>query len=277
MVAQPATPAGAGAARLSVVLPAFNLEAMVARTVTALREELRPLVSALEFVLVDDGSRDGTANAALALARSSSDVRVLRNTRNLGKGMSVYLGILAARHELVCFTDGDLPFTPGNYARFVGPLLRGAPFVIASRRLPDSQILVRMDVLGYAARRHFVGVVFNHCVRWGLGVPFRDTQCGLKGFTREVAIDLFRRVRSTRFLFDIELIVAARAAGVPVEEVPVCVEYADFKSSIKLAGDSTRMLSGLAAICARDWRGGYATSNSAMDPAVVRPLAEELT
>jgi len=255
---------------LSVVLPAFNLAGEIEKTIAALRAELGALVSRLEFVVVDDGSTDATARTVENLCQTATDVRLLRNHRNLGKGATVYVGVLAARHANVCFTDGDLAFTPGSYARVARELLAGRDFVVASRRLPDSQILVRMEVLGYAARRHFVGVVFNHLVRACLRLPFHDTQCGLKAFRRDVGIELFRRVHSPRFLFDLELFLAARQAGITAHEVPVCIAYEDVESSVRVARDSLRMFIGLGQIWLRERRGVYREPNPGMDPEVTR-------
>lgn len=263
------------AGAVSVILPAFNLAGAIGHTIEALRAELQPITADLEFIVVDDGSTDATARTVDQICQTTSDVRLLRNRENLGKGASVYAGILAAAHERVCFTDADLAFTHGSYARVVRELLAGHDFVTASRRLANSEILVRMEVLGYAARRHFVGVVFNRLVRATLRLPYRDTQCGLKAFRRDVGLDLFHRVHSPRFLFDIELFLAARHAGIEAREVPVCVAYNDFKSSVKVAGDSTRMLVGLTAIWRRERQGSYRVPNPAMHPEIVRAWASE--
>jgi dolichyl-phosphate beta-glucosyltransferase len=261
---------------VSVILPALNLEDVIGGTVAALREELRPIVPALEFIVVDDGSTDGTAAAVERLRQTAADVRLLRNQRNLGKGVTVYLGLLAARYSKVCFTDGDLPFAPGSYARVVQRLQQGCPFAVASRRLADSELHVRMEVLRYAVSRYVAGVIFNYLVRKGLGLSFRDTQCGLKAFDRQVGIELFRRVHSPRFLFDIELFVAARQAGVPVDEVPVGVAYSHFKSSVRLSRDAARTFLGLAGIWLRHRRGRYRFANPAMNPEVVCGWAQEV-
>jgi glycosyltransferase involved in cell wall biosynthesis len=261
---------------VSVVLPAFNVGAVVLDTIAALREELASPARALEFIVVDDGSTDRTADIVAGLCQTAPDVRLLRNQRNLGKGVTVYLGVLAARYAHVCFTDADLPFAPGSYARVLGRLVPGHPIVVASRRMPDSEILVRMEVLGYATRRHLVGVIFNQLVRASLRLPFRDTQCGLKAFERQVAIDLLQRIRSPRFLFDIELLVAARHTGVPVDEVPVSIRYQDFKSSVKVVADSTRMFAGLVGIWMRDRLGQYRFPNPALLPERVRGWTEEM-
>lgn len=260
---------------VTIVLPAFNAAESIGATIAGLRAELVPLGRPLELVVVDDGSTDNTAAVVRELQTTTSGIRLLRNHRNLGKGLSVYVGVLAATQPKVCFTDADLPFTHGSYAKVVQLALDGCPFAAASRRMPQSEILVRMEVLGYAARRHFVGVVFNTIVRLLLALPYRDTQCGLKAFDRSIAIDLLRRLRSPRFLFDIELLVAAHEMGIDVVEVPVCIAYNDFKSSVRLAEDSARMLVGLLGIAWRFRRGLYRTVNPEVDPDAVAAQASE--
>lgn len=245
-------------------MPAFNAAELIEGTVAALRQEIRPLAPQLELIVVDDGSQDATAQVVRDMRRSRDDVRLLRNRTNLGKGLSVYLGVLASRHMHVCFTDADLAFSPGDYARVVGRALETDKLVVASRRLPDSEIQVRMEVLRYASRRHLIGVAFNRMVRTALSLPYGDTQCGLKAFGRAAGIELFRRVRSPGFLFDIELFLAAQWLNIEVEEVPVRIVYNDFKSSVRLAGDSARFLGGLARIWMHARAGDYASANEEM-------------
>ncbi len=267
---------GKSADGLSVVLPTFNLQEAICSTVDALRAELQPIVPALEFIVVDDGSSDGTAAAVTNLLGSTADVRLLQNQRNFGKGVAVYVGVLAAKYPLVCFTDADLPFSPGSYARVVRRLLLGSPFVVASRRLPESQVFVPEGLFRYAARRRFVGVCFNYLVRASLGLPFTDTQCGLKAFQRSIGIQLFSRIGAPRFLFDVELLLAARRAQVPVDEVPVCMVYQDAKSSVKFAGAAKQVVFGMAKIWAHERRGRYTAPNPRMAPETVRSYAREI-
>lgn len=261
---------------VSVVVPAFNAAEFIGDTIAALRQELAGVTERLELVVVDDGSRDATARTVAELRGRHADVRLLRNRTNLGKGLAVYAGVLASRHTHVCFTDADLAFSPGSYARVVRRAVETGAFVVASRRLPDSEIQVRMEVLGYASRRHLIGVAFNHMVRLALSLKYRDTQCGLKAFERRTGIELFRRVRSTGFLFDIELFLAARELGTMIEEIPVRIVYNDFKSSVRLAGDSARFLAGLAQIWKRASAREYATANPMMEPEVVWRKTEEV-
>lgn len=270
-------PSTEAANAISVVIPAYNAADVIAHTLIDLQRVLAPRCAALELIVVDDGSHDDTSTVVRSLHLPGAQLRLLRNYQNQGKGMSAFVGMLASRHPKVCFTDADLPFTGASYTRVIDLVLTGHPMVIASRRLPESEMLVRLEVLGYAARRHFVGVVFNHLVRRLLALSYLDTQCGLKAFDRAVAIDLFRRLHSPRFLFDIELLVAAREQQIPVVEVPVCIAYNDFKSSVRLAKESARMSSGLLAITRRWRRGDYRNLNPTMDPTAVTRLANEIT
>lgn len=261
---------------LSVVLPAYNAALLIESTVSALRQELQHLAPQLELIIVDDGSHDATGQVVRDMLRSQPDVRLLRNRTNLGKGLSVYVGVLASRHTHVCFTDADLAFSPGDYKRVIDRAVDSNKFVVASRRMRDSEIQVRMEVLGYAARRHLIGVAFNQLVRAALSVPQRDTQCGLKAFPRDAGIELFRRVRSPGFLFDIELFLAARHLNLEIEEVPVRIIYNDFKSSVRLAGDSARFLGGLVNIWMRARNGDYARGNEDMAAERAWLLTEEV-
>jgi dolichyl-phosphate beta-glucosyltransferase len=253
---------------LSIVLPAYNEAQTIAATIAALREELSPLAAPLEFIVVDDGSRDATA--AVVQELRAPDVRLLRSSHNAGKGMAVYRGVCAARYEAVCFTDADLPFRSGSYAAVVRRVLAGRPFVVASRRAAESEVYVRMNVLGYAVRRHLAGVLFNQLVRWTMGLPYRDTQCGLKGFQRHVGMEVLARMRSPRYLFDVELLIAARLLNIPVDEVPVSIIYRENNTSLRMSRDSLQVLRGLAGIIWRRWWGSYRHPNAAL-PAGLGP------
>ncbi len=246
---------------VSVVVPVFNACRELPETVRRIRAELAELGEPLEFVVVDDGSTDGSAQAALLCG---ADVRCLREAHNRGKGWAVVRGVLAARYGTVCFTDADGPFLPGSYRAVVARAVRSESLVIASRRLADSEMLVKMDVLNYAARRHLVGVTFNRLLRLLLRLPIRDTQCGLKAFSRALGRALVQRVRSFGFLFDVELLLAARALGVAVEEVAVSVAYRERKTSLRLLRESVQMGAGLVWIAWQDRLGRYAQPNPAL-------------
>jgi dolichyl-phosphate beta-glucosyltransferase len=119
--------------------------------------------------------------------------------------------MLAASGELLVFTDADGSYGPGEVERVVSALSHN-PVVIGTR--------VHDRTTGTLGRR-IASRVFNRTLRLLLRLPFRDTQCGLKGFRREVARELFGRARVDGFAFDVEVLLLARRLGLVVAEIPV--------------------------------------------------------
>lgn len=238
---------------VSLVLPVVDHREVPCARLLAVREALSAIFSYVEIVLVDDGER----NAGAEIKQRLPEARVLRNRRNLGKGASIALGLAAARGRWAIYTDGDVPFDVASYQRLGRTLVEGAKLAMGNRRRSESQILLRFDSLRYVAYRHVVGLAFNRAVKIVTGLPWADTQCGLKGFERAFGLTLFARARDPGFLFDIELLLAARALGVSPEEVPVCVIYDDTRSTLGLRKDLRRTGRGLAAIAWRRARGDY--------------------
>ena len=202
--------------RWSVVIPAFN----EARRLPAYLDDVVAYFDGrgepYEVIVVDDGSSDGTGDAVLARARQSPAVRLLRLPENAGKGAAVRAGMRAATGAVRLFADADGATPIAELKRFEPALAAGADVVIASRVLVDPAVSV-------AALRHRVaaGRVFNWLVaRLGLrGVA--DSQCGFKALSARAAEDLFGRLRTRGFGFDVELLLLAQRAGYRVVEVPV--------------------------------------------------------
>src|SRR5262249_50983042 len=148
----------------------------------------------------DDGSTDGTAAHVDRVCLAHPTVSLLRLGENCGKGAAVRAGMLAARGRYRLFADADGATPIAELKRLEPLLLAGADVVVASRTLPDPGVSV-------VALRHRVaaGRVFNWLVaRLGLrGVS--DSQCGFKAFTAEAATDLFSRLLTRGFGFDVEL------------------------------------------------------------------------
>ena len=202
--------------RWSVVIPAFN----EARRLPAYLDDVVAYFDGrgepYEVIVVDDGSSDGTGDAVLARARQSPAVRLLRLPENAGKGAAVRAGMRAATGAVRLFADADGATPIAELKRFEPALAAGADVVIASRVLVDPAVSV-------AALRHRVaaGRLFNWLVaRLGLqGVA--DSQCGVKALSARAAEDLFERLRTRGFGFDVELLLLAQRAGYRVVEVPV--------------------------------------------------------
>ncbi len=215
---------------LSIVLPCYNEAERLPGTLAALLAAA-PRFGDVELLVVDDGSTDATLAVADAAATGDGRIRVLRSHPNHGKGFAVRTGVLAARGDRIVFTDADCSYPPDQVERIVRALA-GSPVAIGARTLDDS---------GASLLRRLASRVFNAAIRRMLGLPFHDTQCGLKGFRGQAAAALFGRARVDGFAFDAELLYLARRLGIEVAEVAVRAEERP-GSKVRLAGDALKML-----------------------------------
>jgi dolichyl-phosphate beta-glucosyltransferase len=241
---------------LSIVLPCLDEAERLPGTLAAYLAHFPPGRSEVELVVVDDGSSDGTSAIADQIAVADPRVRVVRTTHNHGKGYAVRTGIHAAQGELVVFTDADGSYGPEQLERVVAALQR-APVAIGAR-------LGSHAGAGPPLRR-LASRVFNRVMRLLLGLPFSDTQCGLKGFRRGAAEAVFRRARVDGFAFDAEALLVARRLAIEVVEVPVRAEERQ-GSKVRLGGDALRMLADV-------WRVRRAAAAGAYDETPVRGSA----
>lgn len=202
---------------LTLVIPAYNEEVRLSGSLDAVAAFASSWPGGCEVILVDDGSRDRTAEIARGFAAKHPGARVLVNERNRGKGYSIRRGILEAHGEAILVSDADLS-TPLSEAPKLLDRLKamGEGIVIGSRGLPESNVEVHQNAL-----RELMGRSFNLVVRAMTGLPYRDTQCGFKVMSRRVALPIFRRARVDRFSWDVELLYVARRRGVTIEEIPV--------------------------------------------------------
>jgi glycosyltransferase involved in cell wall biosynthesis len=200
---------------LSIVIPAFNEELRLPATLERVEKYILTSGRDTEVLVVDDGSRDRTAQVADSFRDRIPSLRVVPNGRNRGKGFSVRHGMLEARGELVLFSDADLS-APIEEADKLIAALATCDVAIGSRALDRSLIAVHESRF-----REFAGIIFNKIVRVVLWLPFVDTQCGFKAFRREPCRIIFDQQRIERFGFDPELLYLARHHGLRAAEVPV--------------------------------------------------------
>ncbi len=201
---------------LSVIVPAFNEEARLPKTLRRIRDFCDGRGSAYEVLVVDDGSLDGTLRAIREVASAWPRMRVISLPQNEGKGAAVRAGMLAARGARRLFTDADMSTPIEEVVKLEAALERGADVGIGSRAAPDSRVEV-----GQPQYRRVMGRSYSYLLR-RLALPgLRDTQCGFKLFTAEAAAVCFTHLGCRRFGFDAEVLLRAQRRGMKVAEVGV--------------------------------------------------------
>jgi dolichyl-phosphate beta-glucosyltransferase len=201
---------------VSLIVPAYNEARRLPDTLTGWSEYLDAQSYDAEIIVVDDGSNDKTATVVHAYAVDQPRVRLVQLPANRGKGGAVRAGMLEAAGRYAFYVDADLNVAPS----YLGQALqlfeaRRCDVVLGSRSLSD-----------YAAQERSAGRLLAgglvQVARRSLVLPvIRDTQCGFKGFRREVARTLFSRARIDSFAFDIEVLFLARKLGFYLVEMPV--------------------------------------------------------
>ncbi|KKW37432.1 MAG: UDP-glucose-undecaprenyl-phosphate glucosyltransferase [Candidatus Adlerbacteria bacterium GW2011_GWB1_54_7] len=200
---------------ISIVIPAYNEARRLGDTLSTIVEYIEGRFRMHEIIIVDDGSRDRTAEAALWLSESRRDIKVLRQSPNRGKGAALQRGVLESTGEYVLCTDADLS-TPIEEIEKLFPRLQrdGYDVAIGSRKLKTSRTVQPLH-------RRLFGDLSNLFIRLMLGLPFRDTQCGFKLFRRNAAVRLFKPLKMQRFSYDFEVLLRAQKLGMHVAEVGV--------------------------------------------------------
>ncbi|HLA16767.1 MAG TPA: glycosyltransferase family 2 protein [Candidatus Limnocylindrales bacterium] len=202
---------GSRVARLSYFFPAHDEEANLEGLVNEALAALPALADVYEIVIVDDGSTDDTRGIADRLAGVHPDVvRVIHHPTNLGYGAALRSGFRAARHDLVCFTDGDRQFRVADLALLLQRLAAAdAPDVVVGYRLR------RAD----PALRTIYANLYRLANRFFYDLRVRDVDCACKVFRRPSLDGI--RVSSGGAFFSAELLVKLLAAGRSVVEVGV--------------------------------------------------------
>jgi glycosyltransferase involved in cell wall biosynthesis len=238
---------------ISIVIPAYNEENRLPATLDRVLEYLNTRhFPSSEVIVVDDGSTDGTAAAAVRYGEGDSRVRLLRNPGNHGKGYSVRHGMLEAEGEWRLFTDADLSAPIEELDKLLAAVRDNqASVAIGSRALNRSLIQVHQSFF-----RETAGRIFNLLMQLLTGLPFWDTQCGFKLFDARAAHEVFRRQRIEGFGFDVEVLFIARRLRFHTVEVAVRWSHAE-GTKVRMLKDSVGMFADLARVRWNDFRGLY--------------------
>jgi dolichyl-phosphate beta-glucosyltransferase len=221
---------------ISIVIPAYNEVARLRPTLDRVLNFVREQAWDAEVIVVDDGSRDGTADLVRDYARGNGVLRFVQNPGNRGKGYSVRHGVLNARGAIILLSDADLSAPIEEASKLVAALEAGADVAIGSRWV-RSELQTHRQSLS----RQVMGRAFNLLLRILLRLDFKDTQCGFKAFRRSAAKALFPLQRIEGWGFDAELLFLACKSGLQVAEVPIVWAH-DAGTRIHPLADGSKMV-----------------------------------
>jgi len=242
------------------VLPAYNESERIASTIEKILAHANERAWRAEIIVVNDGSKDDTAQIVRKYASKDSMLRLIENPGNRGKGFSVKNGMLHANGDILLFSDADLSSPIAEADRLFAAIRQGADVAIGSRWLKTELQIQRQPFY-----RQVFGRVFNLALRLVLGLNFKDTQCGFKAFTRSAAMTLFPVQQIERWGFDPELLYLAKRYRLKVAEVPVAWSHRE-GTRINPLRDGIRMLGEMFVIRWNALSGKYAAAPRAQQP-----------
>lgn len=237
---------------LSIVIPAYNEELRIAKTLEQIYLYLEKQPYTYELIVVDDGSSDYTNKVVTDILKRIESGKLLKNPVNKGKGYSVRQGVLNSSGQYVLFSDADLSTPIAEVEKLLGYLKQGYDIAIGSRSLQESDVRIHQPWY-----REYMGKSFNVLIRCIMLTDFHDTQCGFKCFRGDVARQLFALQQIQHFSFDVEvLFLATHFYHYKVKEVPVqwCN---DPNTRVNAFKDSSKMFRDVLKIRYNAWAGKY--------------------
>ncbi len=205
--------------KLSVIIPAYNEEGRLPKTLREIDKYLSRQSYDSEIIVVSDGSKDRTGEVTEEMMGEIGNLRLIDEKENRGKGYGVRRGMLAAKGDYRLFTDADNS-TSIDHVEKMWPLFeKGYDVVIGTRDSRDDK--EAKQAVSQSAWKRFLGDLGNIGVQvlavWGIW----DTQCGFKAFSRKAAENIFKRCKIDRWAFDVEVLALARKLGYKIGIAPI--------------------------------------------------------
>ena len=201
---------------LSVIIPAYNEADRIPATLIAIDRILSARKFSYEILVMNDGSKDTTAEVVQKLVPVIKSLKLVDNKENRGKGGVVKQGMLVAQGDYRLFTDADNSTSIDQFDAMIPYFAEGYGVVIGSRAVKGSKLEPAQPLY-----RQILGKGSNLIIQFTNLPGIWDTQCGFKAFTAEAAEKVFNVSRITGWGFDIEVLALARAFGYRIKEMPV--------------------------------------------------------
>jgi glycosyltransferase involved in cell wall biosynthesis len=236
-----------GQVTVDIVIPVYNEEAALPKSVATLRDYLNTYFPyEWRVIIANNASTDDTLNVAQELAAADPHVSVLHLDRK-GRGRALKAAWLASEADVVSYMDVDLSTNLQSFLPLIAPLATGHSDVAIGSRLLKGAVVTRQW------KREIISRCYNLLIKLFFRNRFSDAQCGFKAVKRSVARQLLPEVENNEWFFDTELLLLAEEAGLRVYEVPVdWIE--DLDSRVRIVSTATEDIKGLLRVRARRLR-----------------------
>ncbi len=202
---------------LSVIIPAYNEEKHIKKTIDSIYQYLSGKNTEHEIIVVTDGSKDNTNEIVRSMLPAIPTLQLISYPKNMGKGYAVRQGMLKAKGDYRLFTDADNATTIDHIEKMMPYFEKGYSVVIGSIGLKEAEVSSGSEPVW----RRLFGLMGNLYIQV-LAVPgIKDTQRGFKIVTAKAAEDTFPKMTIDRWGFDIEMLALAKKFGYKIKEVPI--------------------------------------------------------
>ncbi len=233
---------------ITVIIPAYNEQNRITKTISAIETYLLKSNKPFEILVVNDGSTDSTKQVVKTM--ENGHIRLLSYDKNRGMGGAVKYGVKRAAGDYIVFTDADLPYPPENIEKACSMLEQGYDLVMGIRQQSEKGE-------GYPWYRKVMSKAFNLIIKTVLHVKEKDTQCGFKALRYEPAQQIFKRLLLTGWGFDAELLFIANKQGYTVGRLSVELFHDNKGSKIRVLRDSAQMMKEIFQIRKNNQKGLY--------------------
>jgi len=213
---------------LSVVIPAYNEAKRLPLTLIDIDKHLDEQEYSYEIVVVNDGSTDETAEIVRRFIPLISNLRLIDNEENKGKGAAVRCGMLEAKGLWRLFMDADNSTSIVEFNKMIPYFKSGYEVVIGSRAVKGSRLVPAQPIY-----KSILGKLGNLIIQSFLLPGVWDSQCGFKCFSEDSAKRIFSLIKIDRWGFDAESLVIAKALDHKIKEIPV-FWVNDLRTTVKL-------------------------------------------
>jgi glycosyltransferase involved in cell wall biosynthesis len=211
--------------RLSIVMPAYNEEALIYNSIIQTLQIVEKFAPDLEIIAVNDGSKDDTeAQIVRAIEADKKNtgrtrVKMVTSKKNHGKGNAIIAGVSQAEGAYIAFLDADLELNPAQLCGYLEKMNTGSADVVIGCKFHKESKLV------YPLSRKIISLGYYMMLLVLFHLNVKDTQTGLKVFKADAVKPVAHLIRTSGFAYDIELLVALHRRGSIIQEMPVEVVY----------------------------------------------------